>query len=49
MSKQLTLSATIAVLSMATFALAVTLGDIAGIDGASLAAHSPLAQVTVSR
>ena len=49
MSKQLTFSAIVAVLSMAAFALAVSMGDVAAIDGANFAAHSPLVELTVSR
>ena len=49
MSKQLTFSAAIAVLSMAAFALAVSLGDITAVGGTNLAAQFPLVELTASR
>lgn len=49
MSKQLTLSATVAVLSMAAFALASGLGNVGSADDVHQAAQGPLIGFEASR
>jgi hypothetical protein len=49
MSKQLTFSATIAFVMMATFALATTLGEVAPQVGNRVAAAAPLAWINAAR
>ena len=49
MSKQLTLSATLAVLSMAAFAIAASIGFSPKDDATQVAAKAPLFDLTVGR
>ena len=48
MSKQLTLSAVAAVLSMAAFALAAGFGDLSATHHDQLAGHAPLLELTAA-